>query len=128
LVLTLKTPYREGTTHIVMSPLEFIQRLAALVPRPRLYLKAREGFRKRVFEIDIERTIAPSLQVKTRRPGITAVTGPQSRRARVVLTAGNDGRHARLLLLHQSVLGDAEFDFLICGGCYASTSRLTFQS
>ena len=37
-VLTLKTPYREGTTHIVMSPLEFIQRLAALVPRPRLHL------------------------------------------------------------------------------------------
>ena len=33
-VLTLKTPYREGTTHIVMSPLEFIQRPAALVPRP----------------------------------------------------------------------------------------------
>ncbi|MGH8565931.1 MAG: hypothetical protein ACREXW_18325 [Gammaproteobacteria bacterium] len=24
-VLTLKTPYREGTTHIVMSPLEFLQ-------------------------------------------------------------------------------------------------------
>ncbi|MGH8583107.1 MAG: transposase [Gammaproteobacteria bacterium] len=37
-VLTLKTPYRDGTTHIVMSPLEFIQRLAALVPRPRLHL------------------------------------------------------------------------------------------
>ncbi|MBA2593782.1 MAG: transposase [Gammaproteobacteria bacterium] len=34
----LKTPYREGTTHIVMSPLEFLQRLAALVPRPRLHL------------------------------------------------------------------------------------------
>ncbi|MBA2592687.1 MAG: transposase [Pseudomonadota bacterium] len=38
MVLTLKTPYREGTTHIVMSPLEFIHRLAALVPRPRLHL------------------------------------------------------------------------------------------
>jgi hypothetical protein len=25
-------------THIVMSPLEFVQRLAALVPRPRLHL------------------------------------------------------------------------------------------
>ena len=37
-MLTLKTPYREGTTHIVMSPLEFIQRPAALVPRPRLHL------------------------------------------------------------------------------------------
>ena len=37
-VLTLKTPYRDGTTHIVMSPLEFMQRLAALIPCPRLHL------------------------------------------------------------------------------------------
>ena len=37
-VLRLKSPYRDGTTHIVMSPLEFMQRLAALVPRPRLNL------------------------------------------------------------------------------------------
>ncbi|MPZ44485.1 MAG: hypothetical protein GEV05_13975 [Betaproteobacteria bacterium] len=34
-VLPLKSAYRDGTTHIVMSPLEFMQRLAALVPRPR---------------------------------------------------------------------------------------------
>ena len=38
LVLKLKTPWHDGTTHIVMSPLEFMQRLAALVPRPRLHL------------------------------------------------------------------------------------------
>ena len=38
IVLQLKTPYRDGTTHLVMSPLEFLQRLAALVPRPRLHL------------------------------------------------------------------------------------------
>ena len=37
-VLKLKTPWRAGTTHLVMSPLEFMQRLAALVPRPRLHL------------------------------------------------------------------------------------------
>jgi len=36
--LKLKTPWRDGTTHLVMSPLEFLQRLAALVPRPRLHL------------------------------------------------------------------------------------------
>lgn len=33
-----QTPYRDGTTHLVMNPLEFLQRLAALVPRPRLHL------------------------------------------------------------------------------------------
>ncbi len=36
--LKLKTPWRDGTTHLVMSQLEFMQRLAALVPRPRLHL------------------------------------------------------------------------------------------
>jgi hypothetical protein len=38
LVLELKTPWRDGTTHLVMSPLEFMQRMAALVHRPRLHL------------------------------------------------------------------------------------------
>jgi hypothetical protein len=38
LELKLKTPWRDGTTHLAMSPLEFMQRLAALVPRPRLHL------------------------------------------------------------------------------------------
>jgi len=33
-----KSPYRDGATHIVMSPLELLQRLAALVPRPRLHM------------------------------------------------------------------------------------------
>jgi Putative transposase len=37
-VFQLKSPWRDGTTHIVMSPLELMQRLAALVPRPRLHL------------------------------------------------------------------------------------------
>ncbi len=36
--LKLRTPWRDATTHLVMSPLEFMQRLAALVPRPRLHL------------------------------------------------------------------------------------------
>ena len=37
-VLKLKTAWRDGTTHLVMSPLELMLRLAALVPRPRLHL------------------------------------------------------------------------------------------
>src|SRR4051794_12262618 len=37
-VLQLKSRWRDGTIHIVMSPLEFMQCLAALVPRPRLHL------------------------------------------------------------------------------------------
>ena len=32
--IKLKTPWRDGTTHLVMSPLEFLQRLTALVWQP----------------------------------------------------------------------------------------------
>lgn len=39
----LKTPYRDGTTHIVLEPLDFIARLAALVPPPRLHLTRYHG-------------------------------------------------------------------------------------
>ena len=37
-VLQLKSTYKDGTTYIVMEPLEFMEKLAALVPRPRLHL------------------------------------------------------------------------------------------
>jgi hypothetical protein len=40
---TLKTPYRDGTTHVVFAPLDFIARLAALVPRPRVHLTRYHG-------------------------------------------------------------------------------------
>jgi len=35
---TLKTPHRDGTTHIVLEPLDLMARLAALVPTPRMHL------------------------------------------------------------------------------------------
>lgn len=34
----LKTLYKDGTTHVVFEPLDFIARLAALVPKPRYHL------------------------------------------------------------------------------------------
>ena len=34
----LKTPYRDGTTHVIFEPLDFIARPAALVPKPRVNL------------------------------------------------------------------------------------------
>ena len=37
-VYALKNPFRDGTTHILFSPEDFIARLAALVPRPRVNL------------------------------------------------------------------------------------------
>ena len=42
-VYELKTPYRDGSTHIVLSPLELMQKLAALVPRPWINLTRYHG-------------------------------------------------------------------------------------
>ena len=39
----LKTPYRDGTTHIILEPLDFIARLAALVPKSRVNLTRFHG-------------------------------------------------------------------------------------
>jgi hypothetical protein len=36
--LALKTPYRDGTTHVIFEPEDFIARLVALVPKPRAHL------------------------------------------------------------------------------------------
>jgi hypothetical protein len=39
----LKTPYKNGTTHVLFEPLDFIARLAALVPKPRFHLTRLHG-------------------------------------------------------------------------------------
>ncbi|HIL96935.1 MAG TPA: hypothetical protein EYG51_13590, partial [Pseudomonadales bacterium] len=42
-IVTLKTPYDDGTSHVVLSPMEFMGRLAALVPKPRVNLTRFHG-------------------------------------------------------------------------------------
>ncbi len=37
-MLQLRRPWRDGTTQLVFEPLTFIERLAALIPRPRTHL------------------------------------------------------------------------------------------
>jgi hypothetical protein len=39
----LKTPYKDGATHVIFEPLDFIARLAALVPKPRVNLTRFHG-------------------------------------------------------------------------------------
>ncbi len=64
----LKTPWRNGTTHVIFEPLDFVARLVALIPKPRVNLTRFHGvfapnskYRalvtpakrlKRVFDID----------------------------------------------------------------------------
>jgi hypothetical protein len=39
----LKSPWSDGTTHVVFSPLEFLEKLSALVPPPRIHLTRFHG-------------------------------------------------------------------------------------
>ena len=39
----LKRPFSNGTTHVLFEPLDFMARLAALVPRPRVHLVRYHG-------------------------------------------------------------------------------------
>jgi len=43
--LKREKPWRDGTAQLIMSPLQYMQRLAALVPRPRLQLIRLHGMR-----------------------------------------------------------------------------------
>ena len=40
---TLKTPYQDGTTQVAFDPVDFIARLSALVPKPRINLTRYHG-------------------------------------------------------------------------------------
>src|SRR5438034_10400108 len=43
LLYRFKRPWRDGTTHIVMEPLEMLEKLAALVPAPKAHLVRYSG-------------------------------------------------------------------------------------
>jgi hypothetical protein len=43
LVVKLKTPWRDGTHSIVLTPHQFMQRLVALIPAPRANLTRYHG-------------------------------------------------------------------------------------
>jgi hypothetical protein len=72
----LKTPYRDGTTHVIFEPLDFIARLAALVPKPRVNLTRFHG----VFAPNSRHrvTITPSFRNKAKQ---ALPTGQEKTRA-----------------------------------------------
>ena len=75
---SLKTPYRDGTTHVIFEPLDFIARLAALIPRPRVNLTRFHG----VFAPNSRwrAQVTPARRGK-RRSADEHKTGPEKRQA-----------------------------------------------
>lgn len=99
----LKTPYRNGTTHVFFSPLDFISKLAALVPPPRLNLTRFYG----VF--------APNSHV---RAEVTASQrGKQSPRLAEHLKASDKPYHARSMKWAQRLKRVFNIDITICEAC-----------
>jgi hypothetical protein len=95
----LKTAYRDGTTHVIFEPMDFIARLVALVPKPRLNLTRFHGvfalniaYRARVTpakrgEFDLTHVFGKSNCVVTERldkgDGDAAIRGNESYRCAV---------------------------------------------
>ncbi len=98
-VLKLKTPYRDGTSHLVMSPLEFMQRLGALVPRPRLHLIRFHGVLARHAQL---------------RAGIVPIP-PQTAHAADCAHANGAPAHMSWARLLKRVF-DLDLERCVCGG------------
>lgn len=64
----LKTPYRGGTTHIVLEPLDLMARLAALVPPPRMHLTRFHGVFATRSGAGVRRSGRPRIRPRPRRP------------------------------------------------------------
>jgi hypothetical protein len=78
----LKTPYANGTTHILFEPLDFIAKLVALVPRPRVNLTRYHGVfaprsKSRALVTPAKRGTASRATARQERPDQT----PAERRA-----------------------------------------------
>jgi hypothetical protein len=71
---SLKTLYRDGTTHVIFEPLDFIARLASLVPSPRVNLTRYHGIfaphhRLRARIVPSARGAQPGVRKKKARRG-----------------------------------------------------------
>ena len=116
-VLQLKSPWRDGTTHIVMSPLELMQRLAALVPRPRLHLIRSHGA---LAQLSMQSGRAAILQAasysRQKRP----------RTARGTIRRGLRSREAGTLRRSEAISGRFRGRMVIASGEFSPDStRLT---
>ena len=77
----LKHPFRDGTTHMVFSPLDFIGKLVALVPRPRHHLVRYHGVlapnaKLRKYIVPATASTRPAAKRKTDHKQLKATTDP----------------------------------------------------
>jgi ribosomal protein S27E len=106
----LKTPYKDGTTHVFFSPFDFISKLAALVPPPRLNLTRFYG----VF--------APNSNVRAR---VTASQrGKKSPRLAEQLKDPEQPYHARSMSWAQRLKRVFNIDITVCEACKKTNVKI----
>lgn len=80
----LKTPWRDGTTHVEFEPIEFMAKLAALVPPPRAHLTRFHG------------EFAPNANLRARRTVRSCTSGGQLRSLPHGSTLSSEGRSGKV--------------------------------
>jgi len=80
----LKTPWRKGTTHVEFEPIEFMAKLAALVPPPRAHLTRFHG------------EFAPNANLRARRTVRSCTSGGQLRSLPHGSTLSSEGRSGKV--------------------------------
>ena len=100
---SLKTPYRDGTTHVIFEPLDFIARLASLVPKPRVNLTRFHG----VFAPNSHHrvTITPAKRGKGARQQATTESDDRSPMERHIAMAGFCSCKTGIHAIHGNNLG-----------------------
>ncbi|WP_246261117.1 transposase [Alteromonas ponticola] len=106
----LKTPYIEGTTHVFFSPIDFISKITALVPPPRLNLTRYYG------------VLAPNANV---RAEITASQrGRNSPRLAEDLKDSGKPYHARSMSWAQRLKRVFNIGITICEACESNNVKI----
>ena len=87
-LLELRHPWRDGTTHIVFQPLVFLERLAALVPHPREHLLTYHGVLAPASSWrDLVVPASPHANEGAHAPSAPALDPPDPRAAAALLAA-----------------------------------------
>ena len=116
----LKTPYKDGTTHVLLEPLDFLARLAALVPKPRVNLTRYHGVfaphsrhRARVTRAGRGKGATPQARTEDSTPAERRAAMTWAQRLKRVFrvdieTCADCGGAVRIVALHRRPGGDRE--------------------
>lgn len=124
LAYEFKSPWRDGTSRVICTPLEFIEKLVPLVPKPRVHLTRYSGvlgpaakWRPAVVPLTTTPPPLPRLQIQLGAIAASASSNPETtvgNGAQEITTAEPAIRHARNYTWAELMRRVSEFDVLAC--------------